>query len=114
MPSADDAVLRARALVLHDLTSTRRADATVVSSLEDALETRHWWVSQWKEGLPYVAGLVAQDIQDALMDRGRRWPECPHCEGPVHTLTIEPELGGPDPVWVCDHAGLVIASLGEL
>ena len=114
MTSVDDVVLRARALVLHDLAATSVADASAVSQLEDAVSTRRWWASQWAEGLPYVAGLVAQDIQDALMDEGRRWPECPRCEGPVHTLTIEPELGGPDPVWVCEQAGTVVAALGEL
>jgi hypothetical protein len=114
MASLDEAVLQARALVLHDLTATRFADAAVVSSLEDAVSTRRWWASQWQEGIAYVAGLVAQDIQDSLMDQGRRWPECPRCTGAVHTLTIEPELGGPDPVWVCEHAGAVIAPLGEL
>ena len=114
MASVDDAVLRARALVLHDLTATRLADASVVSQLEEAVSTRRWWVSQWQEGVTYVAGLIAQDVQDSLLDEGRRWPECPRCEGPVHTLNIEPELGGPDPVWVCDHAGAVIAALGEL
>ena len=84
--------------------------------LEEAMSQRRWWVGQWPDGLTYAAGLVAQDVQAALLDAGRRWPECRLCDadGPLHTLAIEPDLGGPDPVWVCEEAGAEVAALGEL
>ena len=113
----DEAVLHiARAAILADLRSRGLEDAMTVSALEEAMSQRRWWVEQWPDGLRYVAGLVAQDVQDALLDVGRRWPECRHCpvEAPVHTLAIEPDLGGPDPVWVCQEAGAEVCPLGAL
>ena len=64
----------------------------------------------------YIAGLVAQDVQDALFETAGRWPLCHDCgeEAPVHTLYIQPDLGGPDPVWVCEESGDVVAPLGGL
>ena len=60
-------------------------------------------------------GLVAQDVQDALLERVGRWPLCTACaDDDVHPLYIHPELGGPDPHWVCEHSGTVIAPLGGL
>ncbi len=110
-----DPVLSARALVLHDLEVTGVADAPTVSALEAAVSTRRWWTSQWAEGRDYVAGLVAQDVQDALLDTVGRWPLCPVCEDDdTHALYIHPELGGPDPVWVCEHSGRTVAPLGGL
>jgi hypothetical protein len=108
--------LAARALVLADLESARRADPQTVSLLEDAVSARHWWAEQWPEGAIYVAGLVAQDVQDALLDGGERWPLCESCEdeAAVHSLHIEPDLGGPDPVWVCEESGRTVAPLGGL
>ena len=44
----------------------RTATAEAVSILEDAVSSRTWWAEQWPEGVQYVAGLVAQDVQDAL------------------------------------------------
>jgi hypothetical protein len=41
---------------------------------------------------------------------------CHDCgeDAPVHALHIQPDLGGPDPVWVCEMSGDVIAPLGGL
>ena len=100
--SPADALMEARALVLHDLEVTGAACAESVSALEESLTTRRWWTSQWEEGLVYVAGLIAQDVQDALLDQAGRWPLCRACdELDPHALYIHPELGGPDPTWVC-------------
>ncbi|QNN53804.1 hypothetical protein H9L09_05195 [Nocardioides mesophilus] len=110
-----DALLSARALVLHDLEITGAANAESVSALEAAVTTRRWWTSQWEEGRTYVAGLVAQDVQDALLDQAGRWPLCHACdELDPHALYIHPELGGPDPTWVCEHSGIAVAPLGGL
>ncbi len=113
--SLDNLVLSARALVLADLVARRQADAVAVSALEEACAARQWWATQWPEGDVYVAGLVAQDVQDALFEKVGRWPTCQACaDGPVHSLYIQPDLGGPDPVWVCEETGEVAAALGHL
>ena len=113
--SAMDALLSARALVLHDLEATSVADPASVSALEESVTTRRWWASQWEEGKRYVAGLIAQDVQDALLERVGRWPLCRACdELDPHALYIHPELGGPDPTWVCEHSGITVAPLGGL
>jgi hypothetical protein len=39
-----DVVMRARALVLHDLEKTGCADPAPVSALESALADRGWWL----------------------------------------------------------------------
>ncbi|WP_372735047.1 hypothetical protein [Nocardioides sp.] len=104
----------ARARVLADLEARRTASAEAVSFLEDAVASRTWWSEQWPEGIVYVAGLVAQDVQDALLETSGRWPLCLTCEGPPHALYIAPDLGGPDPVWVCEESGDVVAPLGGL
>ena len=110
-----DVLLAARALVLHDLEATGVAGVDTVSALEAAVSTRRWWADQWSEGAVYVAGLVAQDVQDALLERVGRWPVCQDCgEAPQHLLYIQPDLGGPDPVWVCEESGDVVAPLGGL
>ena len=107
--------LAARQRVLADLAARRRATPDLVSALEDAVEARRWWAEQWPEGEIYVAGLVAQDVQDAAIDTGNRWPLCLGCpDAPEHTLHIEPDLGGPDPVWVCEESGQAVAELGRL
>ena len=105
----------ARAGVLRDLTARDVADATVVSLLEDAVAQRRWWVEQWPEGAEYVLGLVAQDVQDALLEAYGRWPLCPSCTagGELQALSVDPELG-PDPHWVCEKEGLVVAPVGGL
>jgi hypothetical protein len=110
-----DVLLTARALVLHDLEVTRAANPSTVSALEASVTTRRWWASQWEEGRRYVAGLVAQDVQDALLEDVGRWPLCHACdETDPHALYIHPELGGPDPTWVCEHSGITVAPLGHL
>ncbi|MFJ9212796.1 hypothetical protein CU044_0850 [Streptomyces sp. L-9-10] len=125
----EQALHAARALVLADLAAGDVARAEVVSLVEDAVSHRRWWVEQWPEGVAYVAGLVAQDVQDALLERYGRWPLCPVCaeagsDGPggpggphgsdgPHALEVEPELG-PDPHWVCAKAGVVVAAVGAL
>ncbi|UMG91361.1 hypothetical protein [Nocardioides sp. TF02-7] len=43
------------------------------------------------------------------------WPVCRSCNGgPVHPLHIAPDLGGPDPTWVCEESGTAVAALGSL
>ena len=103
----DDALLfDARARVLADLQARHHATADAVSALEDAVSDRKWWAEQWPEGEVYVAGLVAQDVQDALFETVGRWPLCLACgERARHALYIQPDLGGPDPVWVCEESG---------
>ena len=76
----DDPLMSARALVLHDLQALGKADPQGVSVLEKALSERRWWVSEWPEGAAYVAGQVAQDVQDALLDSVGRWPLCKACD----------------------------------
>ncbi len=107
--------LAARARVLADLQSRQLATPELVSVLEDAVESRRWWAEQWPEGEVYVAGLVAQDVQDAVLDAGGRWPVCRDCpDAPEHALRIQPDLGGPDPVWVCEESRTAVAELGRL
>jgi len=108
------ALFEARARVLKDLEARRSATAEAVSYLEDAISSRTWWAEQWPQGVHYVAGLVAQDVQDALFEATERWPLCLSCGGPLHSLYIQPDLGGPDPVWVCEESGDVVAPLGGL
>jgi hypothetical protein len=114
MTSVDDALMSARARVLRDLTATGVADAATVSALEEAVSSRHWWATQWEEGARYAAGLVAQDVQDHLLGTHGRWPLCPVCEDGTHALYIHPEIGGPDPMWVCEQSGRTVAPLGGL
>ncbi|MCX4823959.1 hypothetical protein OG883_29610 [Streptomyces sp. NBC_01142] len=114
MNPLEQALHAARALVLADLAARDVADAGVVSMVEDAVTHRRWWVEQWPEGVEYVAGLVAQDVQDALLERHGRWPLCPVCDaGDPHALDVDPELG-PDPHWVCAKAGVIVAPVGGL
>ena len=116
MEVVDNALLfDARARVLADLTACGQADAASVSLLEEACSARRWWAEQWPQGAVYVAGLVAQDVQDALLETVGRWPLCEECDlAPSHALYISPDLGGPDPVWVCEESGRVVAELGGL
>lgn len=107
-------LLAARAWVLHDLEARGRADAAAVSIMENALSQRTWWLEQWPDGAGFVPGLVAQDVQDALLDASDRWPLCTACDlEAIHALTLEPELGE-DPHWICDESGIVVAPLGGL
>jgi hypothetical protein len=113
--TSTEPVMTARALVLHDLEATGFADAATVSALETAVSDRSWWLRQWAEGEPYLTGLVAQDVQDALLESAGRWPLCTSCEeDEPHALYVHPDLGGPHPVWVCEQAGLEVAPVGRL
>jgi hypothetical protein len=102
----------ARARVLADLAAREVAEQDVVSLVEDAVSHRRWGVGEWPDGVEFVAGLIAQDVQDALLERHGRWPLCPSCLDP-HALDVEPELG-PDPHWVCGNNGSVVAPVGSL
>ncbi|WP_166347004.1 hypothetical protein [Phytoactinopolyspora limicola] len=110
--SADDAILAARALVLRDLNTRGIDSAAAVNVLDDAVTARRWWVEQWPAGAAYVAGQVAQDVQERLLDGGLgRWPLCTTCaDATPHELRIDPDLG-PDPHWVCVKGGIVVAAL---
>ncbi|MYT72194.1 hypothetical protein ACN2WE_22735 [Streptomyces sp. cg28] len=114
----EQALHAARALILADLKAVDVADADVVSLVEESITQRRWWVEQWPEGVEFVTGLVAQDVQDGILERHGRWPVCPVCgpgsgtDGP-HALDVEPELGA-DPHWVCSEAGVVVAPVGQL
>ncbi|WP_246416467.1 hypothetical protein [Nocardioides luti] len=116
MGDVDHALLfDARARVLADLQARHHATPEAVSLLEDAVSDRKWWAEQWPEGAVYVAGLVAQDVQDALFESVGRWPICLTCgDAPQHALHIHPDLGGPDPMWVCEEKGEPVAPLGRL
>lgn len=103
-------LLEARARVLHDLAATGVAEACYVDVLEDAVAQRRWWLQQWPQGERFVVGLVAQDVQDRLIDSEGRWPPCRlHAS---EAMSVEPELG-PDPHWVCARCGSV-APVGAL
>ncbi|MDX6211550.1 MAG: hypothetical protein QOF82_637, partial [Frankiales bacterium] len=71
------------------------------------------------EGAVYVTCLVAQDVQEALLDQVGRWPLCalPHDaeddEPDTHELRVAPDLGE-DPHWVCEAGGVVVAPVGGL
>ncbi|PSK98290.1 hypothetical protein CLV30_12076 [Haloactinopolyspora alba] len=108
-------MLAARALVLHDLSAHQLDVPSAVDVLDAAVSERRWWVEQWPDGAQFVAGQLAQDVQDRLLDAGLgRWPRCTSCdETAVHELRIEPELGA-DPHWVCEKAGISVAALGAL
>jgi hypothetical protein len=113
--TSEDAVMRARALVLRDLESTGVADPATVSVLEAAVADRGWWLEQWAEGRDFVVGLVAQDVQDSLLQTNGRWPLCRACDLlEPHALYVHPDLGGPDPRWVCEQAGIAVAPVGGL
>jgi hypothetical protein len=113
LANLEAALHAARALILADLAAADLADAEVVSLVEDAVAQRRWWVEQWPEGAGFVAGLVAQDVQDGLLERYGRWPLCPRCDENPHALAVEPELG-PDPHWVCEASGTALAPVGSL
>ncbi len=108
-----DPLLAARAHVLHDLSVCGATTPAVVSLVEDVVAQRRWWVQEWPDGSAYVAGQVAQDVQDALLEILGRWPACPHHADEPHELRITPDLG-PNPHWVCETDGTVVAPLGAL
>lgn len=110
--SSENVLHSARALVLADLTARGVAEPGIVDLVEDAVSKRRWWLGEWPEGAEFVAGLLAQDVQDALLETHGRWPLCPVCEEP-HALAVEPELGA-DPHWVCEAQGVMVAPVGGL
>lgn len=112
MTPLEQSLHEARALVLADLAARDVAEADIVSLVEDAVVHRRWWVEQWPPGAEFVVGLVAQDVQDTLLEKYGRWPLCPVCEEP-HALEVEPELG-PDPHWVCAREAVIVAPVGSL
>jgi len=125
-PPADDALpdagrpdplSQARADVLRDLAACAVDTPAAIDRLEDAVTARRWWVHQWPGGAEHVAGQVAQDVQERLLDDGlARWPVCasPQCGiSEPHELRIDPELG-PAPHWVCEASGVDVARLGQL
>ena len=112
-----DPLLEARALVVHDLVARDLDSAQTVSLVDEVLAQRRWWVDQWPAGGSYVACLVAQDVQEALLESVGGWPLCSH-HGPdderePHYLRVAPDLGT-DPHWVCEPAGVVVAPVGAL
>lgn len=114
-----DALFAARARVLRDLAAYGMANAPTVSVLDEVLTARRWWLDQWPEGAAFVACLVAQDVQEALLESVGRWPLCdrPHIDPDdavaPHELRVAPDLGE-DPHWVCEEDGAVVASVGRL
>jgi len=109
-----DPLMDARARVIADLTARGLATPEAVDVVEDVVTERRWWVEEWPEGADYVAGQIAQDVQERLLGRETRWPRCDGCDEPEpHELHIEPELG-PDPQWTCERVGVVVAPLGAL
>ncbi|UPK74474.1 hypothetical protein MU582_18860 [Nocardioidaceae bacterium SCSIO 66511] len=113
MPPSD-ALDIARARVLHDLCARDLDDARTVSLLDEVVAGRRWWVDEWPDGAAFLPGLVAQDLQDALHDRGVRWPQCTACDTEaLHSLHVDPPLDV-TPSWVCDEGAVVAARVGEL
>ncbi|MGH8834348.1 MAG: hypothetical protein ACRDWG_05045 [Actinomycetes bacterium] len=116
MPRPEDHVLlAARAALVRDLQASGSANATSVSIVEAAVAGRRWWLEQWPDGAPYLAGQVAQDVQDALLPAIGRWPLCPLHEDDAapHELRISPDLGS-DPHWFCEDHEIRLAPLGTL
>jgi hypothetical protein len=110
-----DPLLAARALVLHDLSACEAETPMTVSLVDEVLSKRRWWLDAWPDGAAYIAGLVAQDVQEALLENVGRWPACPLHDGSgdAHELYVEPALGT-DPHWVCEKEGRIVAPLGRL
>jgi hypothetical protein len=112
-----DALLAARAKMLRDLAAYGMDTAATVSVVDEVLTSRRWWVEQWPDGAVFVDCLVAQDVQEALLETVGRWPLC--CSHPAdedvepHELRVTPDLGE-DPHWVCEEAGSVVAAVGHL
>ena len=119
-----DVLLQARARVLHDLAAHGLDTAAVVSVVDEVVTARQWWVDEWPDGAPFVTCLVAQDVQEALLDRVGRWPVCTAAhpaedtdpdddDDAPHELRVAPDLGE-DPHWVCEVGGVVVAPIGAL
>ena len=118
MGGVTDALLEARARVLHDLVACGLDNAATVSVVDEVVTARQWWVDEWPDGAAFVTCLVAQDVQEALLDQIGRWPLCslvhdPDDEPASHELRVAPDLGE-DPHWVCEEGGFVVAPVGAL
>ncbi|MEO8329587.1 MAG: hypothetical protein ABI586_06255 [Candidatus Nanopelagicales bacterium] len=107
----DQALADARSRLLHDLGSTTAVTNIHVDALENALTARRAWVEPWPEGVAFLACLVAQDLQESLVDVAGRWPMC-RADG-SHQLHVEPDLGD-DPRWVCQECSIVAGPVGGL
>lgn len=106
-----DALSAPRALVAADL-----ADPRFEAALDEAVAHRRWWLEQWPAGAPYVVGLLAQDVQEAVHADDPMWPLCTETSCPAslgHALFVEPDLGD-DPFWTCHRTGLPVAAVGQL
>ena len=80
--------------------------------LDHAVEQCTWWLVSWPDGAPYLPGLLAQDVQEAVHAAADPlWPLCPTCRD--HALFVEPDLGT-DSFWVCHRTGLPVAEVGRL
>ena len=104
-------LVEAAAAVRRDL-----SPLTYDAALEQAVATRASWLSEWEAGAPYVVGLLAQDLQEAVHADDPTWPLCTETSCPArfgHALFVEPDLG-PDPFWTCHRTGLPVAPVGSL
>ena len=119
MDAVTDALFAARARVLRDLAFYGLDTGPTVSVVDEVLTSRRWWLEQWPDGAAYVACLVAQDVQEALLESVGRWPLCARDHDDLdehvtpHELRVFPDLGE-DPHWVCREDGAVVASIGDL
>ena len=68
MDTVTDALLQARARVVHDLAACGLDTAACVSVVDEAVSSRRWWADEWPEGAQFLTCLVAQDVQEALLD----------------------------------------------
>ena len=104
--------LTAAAEALRRDLSVSTYDGAVAASVEQ----RAWWLREWEAGAPYVLGLLAQDVQEAVHLDDPTWPLCIETSCPArlsHPLFVEPDLG-PDPFWTCRRTGLPVAAVGTL
>jgi hypothetical protein len=115
---AGSPLVAARSLLVHDLSASGQDSPAVVDLVEDAAVARDWWLRSWPDGAAYVAGQLAQDVQEQLLEvHGVRWPRCPGtpgCDGEApHELHVFPDLGE-DSHWVCERSATAVAPLGGL
>ncbi|MDQ3610283.1 MAG: hypothetical protein M4D85_01520 [Actinomycetota bacterium] len=105
------ALVEAAEAVRRDLSA-----ATYDQVVSAAVQQRRWWLSEWEAGAPYVLGLLAQDVQEAVHVDDPTWPLCIETSCPAvlsHALLVEPDLGA-DPFWTCHRTGLPVAAVGSL
>ena len=110
-PDPHPALVEAAQAVRRDLPSDRYDVA-----LAAAVTQRAWWLRQWEAGAPFVLGLLAQDLQEAVQADDAFWPPCTENSCPErtgHALFVEPDLGA-DPFWTCHRTGLPVAPVGRL